>query len=393
MPKPKAKPSELRETDVVADRRPEGPLRGIHEKEVRRIITKGLSKNERLILILYYYEQKTMKEISTRLDISESRVRQMYSAILERLREGAQGNRRKVFPQGPPVCKRGKRARFNPAILEELQSRKLHWSRPVKTLQDVQKTAHRLIEIWRPMVELVEEVFTQIDRCLKVKCTYATMLYEGPPMDGQKCPLCLRALCGAHVIFSAEILSANLARTAARLLPDAYSGLEIAHLFDLCDDTRFFLEKSVDAAERDWNRLLKAAVLARARQEVQATESPPEVTVKPHVPATPGRPGEDAAHDHWVKIGQFLEQRYPGLSPNRYESMRLALQKANREKVIEFPPTREAPRRGAGNFFGADALREAWPGFCGKLLWLASEEKRHNATSQIMSTSSPSSRP
>ena len=77
---------EIRETDLVADRRAPNPMRAVHQDDVKNLITKGLSKNERLILILYYYEEMTMKEIGATLDLSESRVSQMHSAIVERLR-------------------------------------------------------------------------------------------------------------------------------------------------------------------------------------------------------------------------------------------------------------------------------------------------------------------
>jgi len=77
---------EIRETDLVADRRTPPPMRHVQQDDVRQLITKGLSKNERLILILYYYEEMTMKEIGATLDLSESRVSQMHSAILDRLR-------------------------------------------------------------------------------------------------------------------------------------------------------------------------------------------------------------------------------------------------------------------------------------------------------------------
>ena len=36
------------------------------------MVTKGLNRNERLIIILYYYEELTMKEIGATLDLSES---------------------------------------------------------------------------------------------------------------------------------------------------------------------------------------------------------------------------------------------------------------------------------------------------------------------------------
>ena len=51
----------------------------------RAAMTRGLNRNERLIIILYYYEDMTMKEIGATLDLSESRVSQMHSSIVARL--------------------------------------------------------------------------------------------------------------------------------------------------------------------------------------------------------------------------------------------------------------------------------------------------------------------
>ena len=36
-----------------------------------KLVTKGLNRNERLIIILYYYEELTMKEIGNTLGLSE----------------------------------------------------------------------------------------------------------------------------------------------------------------------------------------------------------------------------------------------------------------------------------------------------------------------------------
>ena len=57
----------------------------LHKRDLKLLITKGLSRAERLIVILYYYEEMTMKEIGITLDLSESRVSQMHSSILARL--------------------------------------------------------------------------------------------------------------------------------------------------------------------------------------------------------------------------------------------------------------------------------------------------------------------
>ena len=77
---------DVREIDVVQDKRSEDPFRAVQRKDVRELVTRGLSRAQRLIIVLYYFEEMTMKEIGETLDLSESRVSQMHSAILERLR-------------------------------------------------------------------------------------------------------------------------------------------------------------------------------------------------------------------------------------------------------------------------------------------------------------------
>jgi len=58
---------------------------GYQNRDLMRLVTRGLNRNERLIIILYYYEDMTMKEIGATLDLSESRVSQMHSSIVARL--------------------------------------------------------------------------------------------------------------------------------------------------------------------------------------------------------------------------------------------------------------------------------------------------------------------
>ncbi len=76
---------DVREIDILEDKKGDDPTRKLQRKDLMRLVTRGLSRNERLILILYYYEELTMKEIGATLNLSESRVSQMHSAIIQRL--------------------------------------------------------------------------------------------------------------------------------------------------------------------------------------------------------------------------------------------------------------------------------------------------------------------
>ena len=87
---------EVCEIDVLVDKKGRDPVSEIHKKDLKDLITRGLTRAERLILILYYYEEMTMKEIGATLDLSESRVSQMHSSILRRLKEQLE-LRRKEF--------------------------------------------------------------------------------------------------------------------------------------------------------------------------------------------------------------------------------------------------------------------------------------------------------
>lgn len=87
---------DVREIDVIKDQRQENPLTEIQRKDLKTLITKGLSRAERLIVVLYYYEEMTMKEIGMTLDLSESRVSQMHSSILLRLKAQMQHRTKEI---------------------------------------------------------------------------------------------------------------------------------------------------------------------------------------------------------------------------------------------------------------------------------------------------------
>lgn len=72
--------------DILADPRAACPSRVAQRRDTREWMMRDLTRSEQLLLILYYVERMTMKEIGLTLDLSESRVSQMHSLLIERLR-------------------------------------------------------------------------------------------------------------------------------------------------------------------------------------------------------------------------------------------------------------------------------------------------------------------
>ena len=74
--------------DALEDHRKGGdPLKEVQRRDMAELVWKSLAPKEREVIVLYYYEQITMREIGEVLGLSESRVCQIHSRVLKRLRE------------------------------------------------------------------------------------------------------------------------------------------------------------------------------------------------------------------------------------------------------------------------------------------------------------------
>ena len=78
---------EITEIDLLADRHSEDPADLFLKDDIARTITKGLTQKERNVILLYYYQEMTLKEIGLTLDLSEGRVSQIHADILRRLQQ------------------------------------------------------------------------------------------------------------------------------------------------------------------------------------------------------------------------------------------------------------------------------------------------------------------
>ncbi len=88
--------NDICEIDIIEDKKSQDPMVEAQKRDLKSLLTRGLTRAERLILVLYYYEEMTMKEIGATLDLSESRVSQMHSSIVARLK-AQMDSRKKEF--------------------------------------------------------------------------------------------------------------------------------------------------------------------------------------------------------------------------------------------------------------------------------------------------------
>jgi RNA polymerase sigma factor for flagellar operon FliA len=79
---------EMSMMDVLNDPKTPEPLESMVQEELRsKLFGKNFTPLERRIIYAYYYEGRSMKEISEQVGLSESRVSQMNTSIIERLRD------------------------------------------------------------------------------------------------------------------------------------------------------------------------------------------------------------------------------------------------------------------------------------------------------------------
>ena len=62
------------ELDIISNHKSIDPFHEILKKDLKESVIKGFSRQEQLIIVLYYFENMTMSEIGDTLGISESRV-------------------------------------------------------------------------------------------------------------------------------------------------------------------------------------------------------------------------------------------------------------------------------------------------------------------------------
>ncbi|MBN2562579.1 MAG: sigma-70 family RNA polymerase sigma factor [Phycisphaerae bacterium] len=70
----------------IGDANAADPSQRVSRQMLTEFITRGLNREERLVLVLYYTEGLTMAEIGLVLDLSESRVSQIHKDVITRLR-------------------------------------------------------------------------------------------------------------------------------------------------------------------------------------------------------------------------------------------------------------------------------------------------------------------
>jgi RNA polymerase sigma factor for flagellar operon FliA len=86
----------LEKVEMLEDRQSLDPIETLNQKDMLRAITRSLTKKEKLIIIMYYYEGLTMREIGDILSLTESRVCQIRSNVMAKLKVQLEKMRKKL---------------------------------------------------------------------------------------------------------------------------------------------------------------------------------------------------------------------------------------------------------------------------------------------------------
>ncbi len=77
----------------MEDKKTQSPEEEILRKEfINKLISKNFTKTEQKIIYYYYYRNLTMEEISDKLKMSESRISQLHSGVIPRLKDKIKRN-------------------------------------------------------------------------------------------------------------------------------------------------------------------------------------------------------------------------------------------------------------------------------------------------------------
>ena len=75
--------------EMVGNARFDQPEESVEKEEMKQMLVKALdqlTEKERNVVVLYYYEEMTLKEISLVLEVSESRISQLHTKALKKMR-------------------------------------------------------------------------------------------------------------------------------------------------------------------------------------------------------------------------------------------------------------------------------------------------------------------
>lgn len=76
----------VEKVEMLEDKNSVDPVENLNQKDILLTVTNTLSKKEKLIIIMYYYEGLTMREIGNILSLTESRVCQIHSNVMSKLK-------------------------------------------------------------------------------------------------------------------------------------------------------------------------------------------------------------------------------------------------------------------------------------------------------------------